>query len=199
MFKKLLFIMTAALSSVATAAEHYVLDPGHTYPNFVIDHLGFSLMHGRFNETSGQLVMDRKGDASRLDVVIQAASIDTGHEKRDAHLRNADFFDVERHPTLEYHSDSIRFTGETTAQVKGQLTLLGKRQPVDLNVDQIRCGVHPYTKVYVCGFNATATLKRSDFGMDYGLGGIGDLVSIRIEAEAFRQDKPGALRGGPRR
>ena len=195
--RKLLVLGLMLVSLPSLAADEYVLDSGHTYPNFTVDHMGFSLMHGRFNQTSGKLWMDRDGDDSRLEVEIQAASIDTGHEKRDEHLRGEDFFQVEKYPTLSYRSRDIEFLEDDTAIVNGELTLLGVTRPVPLEVDSIRCGSHMMTKVYTCGFNATGTLKRSEFGMDYGMGAIGDEITLRIEAEAFRQ-KSEKLNRGPR-
>lgn len=176
------------------AAETYAIESGHTYPNFTISHLGFSTMHGRFNQTDGSLVMDRDGFASSVDITIDASSIDTGHDKRDDHLRNEDYFNVAKYPTITYESSKVTFTGEKTATVEGELTLLGVSKPVTLTVDQINCGTHPFFQHYVCGFNATTEFKRSEFGMTKSLPLVGDLVTVRIEVEAIRQEprkKPG--------
>lgn len=189
-----LLTLALAMPALAIAAERYELDPTHTYPNFTVDHLGFSVMHGRFNETSGHFVLDRKGGKSEVFVVVQTDSIDTGMDKRDDHLRNADFFDTSKHPTMIYKSSQVRFTSETSAVVDGELTLLGKTRPLTLKADNMRCGRHPFKQVYVCGFDVTGSLKRSDFGMDYGLGAIGDEIALRIEVEGVREEK----RGGPR-
>ncbi len=191
----LLTAIAGALTFSAHAADRYVLDPGHTYPSFTIDHLGFSVMSGRFNQSEGSLVIDRTGDKSRLDVVIAAASIDTGHDKRDEHLRNEDFFDVEKYPTITYTSRSVSWNGQNRATVQGELSMHGVTRPVTLDVSSIRCGRHPFKQVYVCGFDATTTLNRSDFGMTSYAGAVGDEVQIRIEAEATRQES-GA---GPRK
>lgn len=176
-----------ALPGLATAADTYEIDPSHTYPNFTVSHLGFSTMHGRFNETTGTIVMDREGGESSVDITIQAASIDTGHEKRDKHLRSADFFNVSEYPTITYESDQVYFQGENSATVTGKLTMLGTTKRVSLYVDSINCGEHPMSGDQVCGFNAMATVKRSDFGMTKYVPAISDEIDIRIEAEAVKQ------------
>lgn len=183
-----LFLSASVFTSLVNAGQKFVIDPGHTYPNFTISHLGFSRMHGRFNHTEGHFVMDREGGQSSIDITIDAASIDTGHEKRDDHLRNDDYFNVEKYPEIRFVSDSVQFTGDTSARVQGKLTMLGVTQPVELHVDEIRCGTHPFFQNYVCGFDAYAELKRSDFGMTKSLPLVGDDVKIRIEAEAVRQE-----------
>lgn len=175
------------MPAAAFAQQTYEIDPAHTYPNFTVDHLGFSLMHGRFNETAGTLVMDREGDASSVSVTVQADSIDTGLEDRDEHLRSGDFFDVENYPEITYESRAVIFHDESSATVLGDLTLLGETRPVSLAVTAINCGENPMSGDQTCGFNAYATLQRSDFGMVYALPAVGDQINIRIEAEAILQ------------
>lgn len=168
-------------------AERLAIDPTHTYPNFTVSHLGFSMQHGRFNDTSGHVVFDREGGESEVVVTIQADSIDTGLEDRDEHLRSADFFHVAEHPELHYRSTSIEFHDDSNATVSGELTMLGETRPVSLEVDNINCDDNPMDGTYTCGFNATGTVKRSDFGMGYGVPAIGDDVHLRIQAEAIRE------------
>ncbi len=168
------------------ATERMELDASHTYPSFWVSHLGFSLMHGRFNQTAGYIEMN--GDKPvALDVVIQSDSIDTGHAKRDSHLRGKEFFNTTAFPTLHYRSKRIIRHDKTTATVEGELTLLGITKPVVLNVDSIACGTHPLNQKYTCGFGASASLKRSAFGMKAHLPAVGDDIKIRIEGEAARQ------------
>lgn len=193
MCKRLLVTVIALFSVQTFAAEKMELDASHTYPHFKISHLGFSTMHGRFDTTEGTMVLDREGTGSKVEVVIQAASINTGHAKRDEHLRNEDFFNVDKYPTIEYSSSKVTFTGEDTAIVEGSLTMMGITKPVRLNVDQINCGTHPMTLAFTCGFNATTTLNRSEFGIKKYLPMLGDEIAIEIEAEARvpTDNKPG--------
>lgn len=186
MKKILLCVLGLGLPLLAGATE-YVIDSGHTYPNFTISHLGFSVQYGRFNETSGTLVYDPDAGTGSVEVVIDAASIDTGHAERDEHLRNADFFNVEVHPEITFSSTSASFDGET-GTVEGDLTIMGTTQPVTLAVDSIVCKEHPFNKKRVCGFNASASLKRSDFGMEYGIPMIGDEVTLMLQVEAVHKD-----------
>lgn len=176
----------ATMSVSAIAADSYAIDPSHTYPHFAISHLGFSTMHGRFNSTTGKIVMDRKGTGSSVEVKIEAKSIDTGFQKRDDHLRSADFLNVAEFPEITYKSTKVTFSGESAATVEGNLTMAGVTKPVTLNVGHIKCAVNPQIKKDVCGFDATAKIKRSDFGIKYALPNIGDDMALTFEVEAVK-------------
>ena len=166
-------------------ADSYTIDPNHTYPNFKISHLGFSTMHGRFGKTSGSIQMDRAKGTGSVKVVIDTASVDTGMRKRDDHLRSPDFFNAMEFPQITFKSTRVAYKGDG-ATVTGDLTSKGVTRSVVLDVPRISCGVHPFNKKQVCGFDATTTIKRSDFGINYGLPGIGDEVALEIEVEAFK-------------
>lgn len=185
MTKGLTVLGLAALPLTASA-DNFRIDPNHTYPNFKISHLGFSTLHGRFGKTSGSLSMDREKGSGSVVVVIETASIDTGMKKRDDHLRSPDFFNATEFPEISFNSTKVSFHGEG-ATVQGNLTMKGVTKPVTLEVERIHCGTHPFNKKYVCGFDATAQLKRSDFGINYGLPAIGDEVALEIEVEAFKE------------
>ncbi len=176
-----------ALSVLPTlaAADSYTVDPAHTYPNFKLSHLGFSTMHGRFGKTSGKIRMDRNKGTGSVDIVIDVASIDTGFRKRDDHLRSLDFFNAVEFPEITFKSDKVTFKGDG-ATLTGKLTIKGVTKTVSLDVPSINCGTHPFNKKQVCGFDASMQFKRSDFGMTYGLPGIGDDIRMEIEVEAFK-------------
>lgn len=174
---------------VVAAPEHYTIDPSHTYPHFRISHLGFSTMQGRFNETKGKLTIDESNKTGRVDIVISADSIDTAHQKRDDHLRSPDFLNAAEFPEITYKSTKITINDDKTAVVEGNLTIMGVSKAVNLNVERMHCGIHPFDpekKKYVCGFDATAKLKRSDFGMTYALPAVGDDMELSFEVEAVR-------------
>ncbi len=173
------------LSAVATAAE-YTIDPAHTYPHFAISHLGFSTLYGRFDETSGSLSLDREQGTGEVEIVIQAGSVNTGHAKRDEHLRSPDFLNAAEYPEITFRSTEVTFNGEDKATVEGELTLLGATRPVTLDVDHIACGAHPMNGKEVCGFNATTTINRSDFGVSYGIPAIGDEMRLIFGVEAYK-------------
>jgi len=172
------------MSSFA-AAETYTIDPTHTYPHFKIDHLGFSTLQGRFNSTKGKLTIDKANNTGSVDITIDATSIDTALKKRDEHLSSPDFLNVAEFPEITYKSTKVVING-TTAKVEGKLTIMGVTKPVSLNVVKMKCGEHPFNKKQVCGFDATTTIKRSDFGVKYGLPAIGDEMQLILEVEAVK-------------
>ena len=179
-------LITAASALPATAADSYTIDPGHTYPNFEINHLGFSTMHGRFGATSGKIMLDSTAKSGSMDITIDATSIDTGHAKRDTHLKSEEFFNVGKFSTLTYKASKLKFNGDKLTGADGELTLLGVTKPVSLAVTSFNCGPHPMNKKQMCGANATATIKRSDFGLSTFLPAVGDEVKISIEVEATK-------------
>ena len=183
----LLLLLIPTLSQAAN--ETYAIDPTHTYPNFTINHLGFSTMHGRFGKTSGTITMDRAQNKGSVDILIDAESINTGMKKRDDHLRSPDFLNAMEFPSITYQSNKVTFT-QSGATVDGKLTIMGVSKATQLTVDSINCGLHPMDptkKKYVCGFNAIGKIKRSDFGVTYGIPAIGDEMTLSIEVEAVRQ------------
>jgi polyisoprenoid-binding protein YceI len=180
------FLMSATFALPATAADSYTVDPSHTYPNFQINHLGFSTMHGRFGATNGKIVLDSAAKSGSIDITIDATSIDTGHAKRDTHLKSEEFFNVGKFPTLAYKATSLKFNGDKLTGAEGELTLLGVTKPVSLAVTFFNCGPHPMNKKQMCGANATATIKRSDFGLSTYVPAVGDEVKISIEVEATK-------------
>lgn len=185
MRKTMLAIAALTISGATTAAE-YTIDPAHTYPNFAIDHLGFSTTYGRFNASEGKMVYDPENQSGSVQIVIDASSIDTGHEKRDEHLRSPDFLNVVEFPEITFDSTAVEFDGDKVASVTGDLTILGVTQPVTLEIASMNCGEHPFTQKTVCGFDATSSIKRSDFGMNYGIPNLGDDMQLMFGVEAVK-------------
>lgn len=179
-------LMSAAFALPAVAADSYTVDPNHTYPSFEINHLGFSTMHGTFDATSGKITLDHATKSGSIEITIDATSVDTGHGKRDDHLKSEEFFNVAKFPTLTYKSSKLKFNGDKLSGADGELTLLGVTKPVSLTITAFNCGAHPMTKKPVCGANATATIKRSEFGMMTYVPNVGDEVKISIEVEAVK-------------
>lgn len=178
--------VAASLVVPSAFAAKYDVDPNHTYPSFEISHLGFSTLRGRFNETKGTIEVDLEKQTGSVSIVINAASVDTAMQKRDDHLRSPDFLNVAEFPEITYKSTKVTFNGKNKATVEGELTIMGTTKPVTLDVYSINCGVHPMNKKEVCGFDAKASIKRSDFGITYGLPAIGDDMTLLIEAEAIK-------------
>ncbi|MFQ5469517.1 MAG: YceI family protein [Gammaproteobacteria bacterium] len=181
-------VLTIPLSAVS-APVSYTVDPAHTFPHFRINHLGFSTMQGRFNSTTGKITIDKEGKSGSVDVVIDASSVDTAHGKRDDHLRSPDFLNVVEFPEITYKSTKVTINTDNSAVVNGDLTIMGVSKPVTLNVSPMNCGVHPMDpkkEKFVCGFNATAVINRSDYGVKYALPAIGDEMELFFEVEAVR-------------
>jgi len=171
------------------AAERYRIDSAgaHFYAGFKVSHLGFHNMHGRFNKLTGEIVFDQQDiAASSVKVVIDTTSVDTNLAKRDAHLRSPDFFNTLEFPEMTFTSTKAEKTGEKTGRVSGDLTLLGVTKQVVLDVVFNKAGPHPRKKgTLMVGFSATGKLKRSDFGMKYGIGALSDEITLELEAEAI--------------
>jgi polyisoprenoid-binding protein YceI len=178
-----LFIATVA----SAAPQSFKLDPNHTFAVFRVNHLGYSTMIGAFNEISGQLTLDQDQlDNSTVEITLNTTSVDTNHQKRDDHLRSPDFFNAVEFPEMTFKSTSVKTTGDNTMEIAGDLTLLGETKPVTLEAVLNKVAEHPipsYNGVVVAGFSASTSLKRSDFGMNYALEGIGDQIDILLEAE----------------
>jgi polyisoprenoid-binding protein YceI len=185
--KKFVLLTTLAmLPASAALAESYTVDPAHTYVSFAINHLGFSTMRGKFDKQSGSLEYDPAAKIAVVTIEIDAASIDTGHTKRDQHLSSPDFLNVAENPTISFKSTTASWSGDVLDSVTGDLTILGGSKPVTLKINSINCGEHPFNKKQLCGFDAETSIKRSDFGVNYGLPAIGEVLELQIELEAFK-------------
>ena len=187
-------LVAAAVPLAAFAApENYTMDPYHTYPQFEVSHLGFSHMRGRFDRTTGKFTVDRAAKTGSLELVVQTASISTGDNDkgsrpraRDEHLRSPDFFNVAEFPTMTFKGTGVRFQGDNVQSIDGQITLLGVTRPLTITLDTWKCGPHPLSKKEMCGGNAQGTVKRSDFGMKFGIPAVGDELKLWIEFEAYK-------------
>ena len=188
--KKLLIVAVfAAMPMSVSAAESFTIDPLHTFPNFTINHLGFSTMHGRFGKTTGTLTVDQANKTGSVNVVIDAASVDTGYDKRDDHLRSPDFLNVVEFPEITYKSTKVVINDDKSAVVDGNLTIAGVTKPVRLDVKSMNCGIHPMDpkkEKFVCGFDAETKIKRSDFGVKFALPAVGDEMRLVFGVEAIR-------------
>lgn len=190
------FIALAMPLSAAAQVETYNIDPYHTIPYWETDHLGYATLRGLFSRTTGKFTLDRAARTGTLEITIQTASLNTGDtdretrtRTRDEHLRSPDFFNVAEFPTMTYRATRVTFDGENPNVVEGELTLLGVTRPVALKIERWRCGPDPRTagKRYQCGGNATGALKRSEFGMKFGLPtAIGDEVKLWMSFYGFR-------------
>jgi polyisoprenoid-binding protein YceI len=181
--------LLVVVANVAAAAEDtYTIDPVHSQPIFEVRHMGYSLQRGSFTKLSGKITLDREAKKGSIDVTIDAASIRTIDPRLDAHVKGEDFFDVAKYPTITFKSSNLVFDGDRVVGADGDLTLLGVTKPVRLKVTEVICGEHPINKRPMCGADATADIKRSDWGMKYGIPKVvGDDVRIIIPVEARKE------------
>jgi polyisoprenoid-binding protein YceI len=191
--KAALLVSSLSLGSPALAEPaKFVIDDEHFSMNFEIMHIGYAPVMGMFQEVEGSFVYDEEtGELSEGQLVFQADSIFTNHKRRDDHLREADFLDASEYENITFTVTGFERTGDNTGVVTGDLTLLGETRPVDLNVTLNKAAEYPIThEEYTLGLTAETTIKRSDWGMTYGLEGdlVGDEVKLRFGFEAIRQD-----------
>ncbi|NDP42566.1 MAG: YceI family protein [Aromatoleum sp.] len=193
MSKILAALVLAATPVVATAAaESYTLDP--YYPiSFSGDHLDMATVYGHFSKISGKITIDRLARTGAVDITVETASVDTGDadkggraRSRDEHLRSADFFNAAEFPTMTYKATNVFFSADAPALIDGNLTLLGVTRPVKLTIQRFKCVPASGTTRERCGGNATGKLKRSDFGMKYGIPAIGDEITLLVGFEATK-------------
>lgn len=186
--KKTIFalLIGSTLSLSATAATSYTVDPRHTFPSFEINHMGFSIQRGRFNQTTGKVLLDPESATGRLQIAIVTASISTGFAELEEHLRSKEFLDAVHHPLITFISDKLSFNKDQLVAADGILTLHGISKPVHLTVDHFYCGMNMIAMKNTCGANATTTIKRSDFGVDKYVPAIADEVNIAIQIEATK-------------
>lgn len=188
-------VASLAVTSSFAAPVTYELDPNHTYPSFEADHLGgLSTWRGKFNASSGKVVMDREAGTGTLEVRVDATSIDFGHDKMNEHARSAEIFDVASFPVATYTGKLAKFVDGAPTEVHGELTLKGVTKPLVLQIDRFVCKPHPMLKKDACGANATASFDRDAFGVDYGKAyGFDMRTLLRIQVEAIRADEPSAM------
>ncbi len=175
---------------VKPVSNYYIFDKDHTQILFFVDHLGFSKSQGEFHEYDGYFVFDQeKPKNSKVEVTIKTSSIDMDSDKWNEHMKSSDFLNVEAFPDMTFKSTNIKITGKKTADIIGDLTILGVTKPVTLKTIYNKSDKHPFSGKYVSGFSAKAKIKRSDFGMVYGLPAVGDEINIMIEVEGIRVDE----------
>jgi polyisoprenoid-binding protein YceI len=181
--------LIAGSGAAAAAPVTYKIDPHHTFPSFEADHMGISVWRGKLNKSSGTMSFDKASGSGSLDVAIELASIDFGHDQLNAWARGKDFFDVKKHPKAIYKG---RFDGAANgvpAQVLGELTLHGVTRPVALKINSLKCIPHPLFKRELCGADAVGTIQRDEFGLDAGKDyGFRMDVTLRIQVEALASE-----------
>ena len=169
------------------AADEYKVDPAHSFVSFRIKHMNIGYAYGRFNDFSGVFLIDEpSGNGLTFDFEMKADSVDTGNAKRDQHLKSADFFNVKEFPKIEFKSKQARRNGEKGLEVAGELTLHGVTKVINVHLERVGSGKDPGGNVRT-GYDGSFSLKRSDFGMNFGNdGALGDDVTVTVAFEGIR-------------
>jgi len=183
-------LMTALALPAFAETRTYKTDPGHTEVRFGWNHAGVSTQHGEFDRLEGTLSIDPADlSSATLDVSIDAASVSTGFEPLDKHVKSGDFLVADDHPTIRFVSTSVTQTGDTTADVAGEVTLRGVTVPATLQVELIHQGKHPvaqfidYYKGDWLGFHAKAEIDTAPFGFAVPVGVLAFDISTEMKAE----------------
>ena len=183
-----LFALFAALP--VAAASDYRFDRVHSQVQFRVSHLGFSMSEGEFHDLEGGFRFDADDwSKSTCDVRIGVTSIDLDDDAWNRTLLGERWFDAARHPQMRYRCLEVVREGERDGRIEGELSLRGVTRPVTLRLRFNRAGVHKYSLQQVAGFEAHATLKRSDFGMTRFLPEVGDDIEIRLDIEGIREGR----------
>ena len=176
----------ALASGAAFAAEPYQIDPNHTQVEYTYNHLGFSHITGHLNRVEGDFLFDAKDPTkSSIQVHVPISSITVGVPDLDKELVGATFFEADKFPLATFQSTAVTSTGTNKLAVTGDLTIHGVTKPVTLDVTINKIGTHPMRGVPAAGFDATATIKRSDFGVALYVPNVSDEVTLHITMEAF--------------
>jgi polyisoprenoid-binding protein YceI len=175
-------------------ATAWQIDASHTTVELSVKHMMFTTAKGRFTGVRGTITLD-KDDLTRSSSAaeIDAATITTGDDRRDAHLRSADFLDVEKHPVITFASTGVEPVGDDRLRVHGDLTIRGVTRAVVLDTILTGRGVNPWGHEAI-GFSATTSINRHDFGLNWNVGLeaggvlVGETVTIQLEVQAIKQD-----------
>ena len=162
MHKSLLVVAALTITGVANAqSTTYKADPTHTYVYFEVKHLNTSTLRARFDRPEGNVTLDHTARTGTADITVETASISSGYPAFDGHLKGKDFFNVDASPTIRFIGGKFLFDAEKLSAVAGNLTLLGKTQPVTLRTVNFNCYEHPSHKRETCGGDFEATIARS--------------------------------------
>ena len=186
--RKTLTVLAALLTAGAASAADYAIDPTHTFATFEISHFGASVNRARFDKKDGTVQFDRAAKTGKVDISLDMTSVNSGTAAFDKHLQSADIFNAAQFPKARFVSDKFVFDGDKVTEVQGQLTLLGKTQPVSFKANQFACYQSPMLKREVCGGDFEATIDRTAFGVNYGVDwGFPKNVRIVLQVEAAKQ------------
>ena len=179
---------TALVSTAHADIATYSIDPTHTFVTFEVAHFGTSTNRGRFDKKEGSIVLDKAAKTGKVELTLETASINTGTAAFDKHLQSDSFFNSASFPDAKFVANTFSFSGDKVSEVAGQLTMLGKTNPVVLKASNFNCYTNPMLKREVCGGDFETTIQRSQWGMGWGVNmGIPDSVKLAVQVEAVKQ------------
>jgi polyisoprenoid-binding protein YceI len=180
--------LTAAAAPAFAAEVAYKLDPTHTETTFVVDRFGFTSVIGIFAKSEGTIWLDEAApEKSRVEATVTVDSLLSGDPTRDQHVKGERWLNAAKSPTMTFKSTRVEKTGDMTAKVTGDMTIMGVTQPATLDVKLNKIGTAPNNQKKQAGFTITGTVSRKAFGSASAAGIIGDAVAIRIETLAVAQ------------
>lgn len=180
-------LLVSSAGPALAAPATYEIDPAHTYPSFSADHMGISKWRGKFNRSSGKMILDKAAGTGSVEVEIDVASVDFGLEAMQPHALGPDFFDVENYPKATYRGTLEGFEGGAPTRVVGELTMHGMTRPVQFTINSFKCIPHPMHKRELCGADAEASIDREQFGLTAGKDyGFSMQVLLQLQFEAVR-------------
>ncbi|HZI84777.1 MAG TPA: YceI family protein [Casimicrobiaceae bacterium] len=189
--RKRLLLWLTACAAVAQGAdapagsEVFRIDPGETRTEFTVDHFWVATLRGHFSRARGTIVLDPEARAGSIDFTIDADSVDTGWAVRDDFLRGALMFDASRFPEVHFRSTSLAFDQRGLAGATGELTIHDVTRPVAVRVERMDC-LREGSRDDRCGVAVVSSVKRSDFGMTFGLPFVGDDIDLSFHLTAHR-------------
>ena len=184
----LLGFFSLTCPNAAFSQGGFVIDPDHSSIIFRVKHLGITFVYGRFNHATGRYrFQDSESEAAEIDIRVRVMDIDTGNAVRDADLQSPDFFHAEKYPWIRFKSVSIEPLENESFRVTGDLSLHGVARRVTLEAVKTGSRVDMEGRMRT-GFQATFTIRRSDYGMKYMLGGVGDRVLLTVSVEGVQNE-----------
>jgi polyisoprenoid-binding protein YceI len=182
-------LLLCASVGVSAQAAVYTIDPSHTFVTFEARHMGASTSRGRWDKKDGQITLDKTAKTGRAEITLDMASISTGVGPFDGRLKSEDFFDVIKFPTAKFVGNGFKFDGDKVIEVSGELTLLGKINPITLKATSpFTCYTNTRIQREVCGGDFDSVILRSLWGMNNGLANntIPDSIRLVIQVEAIK-------------
>lgn len=172
-------------SSLGAAAAPWKLDKDHVHVTFTVDNLGFSTTHGQFRKFDAEIDFDPDNiESATVNFTLDATSLDTNSKARDRHVKSKDFLDVKNHPEITFKSTKVRLIDAESAEITGDMTMKGVTQEEVFSAKLVRLAPSPFNpNTDIAGFLVEGELKRTDYGVSYGVPAIGEMIPIRIDIQ----------------